>query len=95
MRLLIPLLISFNFLSCASRPDSEICVVNAPAKHMKCYNLKDDYDSEGNLKIDASPLYRPALVVEDLNKYIVIDNNGSFENLKIWIGEMKMRCDSK
>jgi hypothetical protein len=76
-----------------SRPDSEICVVNAPAKHMKCYNLLEDYDGEGNLKTDASPLYRPALVVEDLNKYIVIDSEKSFENLKIWINEMKMECN--
>lgn len=91
MRLLIPLLISCNLLSsCApQRPDSEICVVNAPAMHMKCYNLKDDYDDEGNLKPDASPLYRPTVRVEDLNKYIVMDSEKSFENFKTWINELK------
>lgn len=61
--------------ACATieRPDSELCIVNAPLKRRKCYNLRHDYDDSGNLIPEATPSYAPVESVEDLNKHTTMD----------------------
>ncbi len=88
-------LITLSVLSfaCASipRPDTDMCVVNAPMKHQKCYNLNRDYDSSGNLNAGAVPTYKPAVVVEDLNKNITTDADG-WAHLKAYIRELRRKA---
>ena len=85
------------FLSIAAcnppRPDTNICIVNAPNGNMKCYNLKEDYTDEGNLKPDASPSYTPLLSVLDINKYACTDPDG-LSNLKVYIRELRTEYDA-
>lgn len=88
MRLITLLMIS-NFLACAiPRPDTELCVVNAPGLTRKCFNLRDDYDDNGKLKPDASPLYLDTVTVQDLNKNVCTDPDG-LANLKAYIKELR------
>src|ERR1019366_3139289 len=92
MRLLM-LLVGFDLLfsGCGiNRPDTNICIVNAPAKNRKCYNLLRDYDDTGALKKGAVPQYRANLTIDDLNKALIIDpvvpaNNQGIANLNAWI----------
>ncbi len=74
MKPLMMLLMVFSLVGCASGPDVDVCVVNAPAKNRKCYNLKTDYNEDGSLKKTAVPKYRPNLTIDDLNKAMVIDS---------------------
>jgi hypothetical protein len=83
------------------RPNSEVCIVNAPAKNRKCYNLKTDYNDDGTLKAGAVAKYHPNGTVEDLNKAMVVDspfdaahpNPKHFEDglarLKTWIKQLR------
>lgn len=73
-------------------PDTTLCVVNAPNKQAKCYNLKTDYNDDGTIKADAKPTYMPASVIEDLNKDICTDPD-SFANLKAYIKTMREEFD--
>jgi len=92
MRLLTTLWISCSFLlfACAQvpRPDTDLCVVNAPAGHRKCYNILKDYNDEGDLLPGAKPLFKPAKVVEDLNKNICTDPDG-WANMKAYIRSLR------
>lgn len=101
-KLLILLSIIGSACSCGvSRPDADLCVVNAPNKNRKCYNLKNDYNDDGSLKAGAKPVYRPNLTVEDLNKALVLDspyddqnpNPGHFEDgisrMKAWVRKLR------
>jgi len=83
------LLIIFS-CACAhiERPDAEMCVVNAPAEHVKCYNLKHDYSQSGSLKRDASPSYKKARSVHDLNKGVWM-SNADWAEVKAWISELR------
>jgi hypothetical protein len=85
---------SLLLIGCASvpRPNTDICIVNAPAKHRKCYNLLKDYDDEGNLKPGAAASYKPASKIEDLNKNATTDPKG-LANLKAYL--RKLREESK
>lgn len=62
--------------SCATiqRPDTDMCIVNAPNKVRKCYNLSKDYTDDGALKPGAVPVYRAVVSIDDLNKFLVIDS---------------------
>jgi len=60
------------------RPNAEICVVNAPALHRKCYNLARDFDGNGNRYKDAKPIYRPNPDISSLNKATLIDSETGF-----------------
>lgn len=88
------LLITFSLAGCASRPDATVCIVNAPAKNRKCYNLKDDYTDTGQLKANAKPKYLPANSVDDLNKNATVDPDGLAE-IKAWLGDMRDECTSR
>lgn len=79
----------FSAFGCGiERPDTELCIVNAPGLVEKCYNLKEDYDDTGHLKLDATPLYRELHSVQDLNKHLCVDPEGTV-NLKAFIKELR------
>lgn len=96
MRLLIALLISFSFIACSTvkRPDTDLCIVNAPVEHMKCYNLLRDYNDAGERDPLAKPSYREAKSVSDLNKYTCTDVPG-LAHLKIYIQELRDALDKE
>jgi len=85
MRLIILLIISS---ACATRPDADICVVNAPAAHLKCYNLMHDYNLDGTLKGSARPTYKRAETVQDLNKGVWMSNE-DWAIVKAWIQRLR------
>lgn len=86
MRLLKTLFLAFSLCACSSvsKPDTDLCVVNAPGEHLTCYNIRRDYDDDGNIKAGAKPTYRQAITVADLNKHVVTDPKG-WANLKAYI----------
>lgn len=90
------LLMAFSLLASGcgiQRPDTDICIVNAPNKVRKCYNMRKDYTNEGKIKADAKPFYKPANTVDDLNKVLTVDNDhNGIENLKIYINELRQAC---
>lgn len=104
---LMTLLMAFNILlsgcSTIKKPNTDLCIVNAPAKHRKCYNLKTDYDDNGKLKPGAAPVYRSNVTVDDLNKATLIDSPTGFEDgladLKSYIKKLREayeeQCRSK
>lgn len=71
---LIPLLVVFSLSGCAaiSRPAVDVGIVNAPAKHVKAYNLKNDYDADGHIIPGHAPTFYPAEKIEDLNKWLCV-----------------------
>jgi predicted small lipoprotein YifL len=95
---LIALLAVFSLSGCGTleRPDSNVGVVNAPLRHLKYYNLKTDYDSNGILLPGAVAKFKTLQTLDDLNKYICMDPN-SFANLKAFLNELKQRatCEVK
>jgi hypothetical protein len=89
IKLLTILSISFSCACAINPPDSDICVVNAGAKHLTCFNLKRDYNEEnGALKPDATPTFKPVNSLDDLNKFIVTDAD-SFERIKIFTQQVR------
>ena len=58
------------------RPDTNVFVVNVPAMHLKGYNLKRDYNENGDLKPGAKAMIIPISSLQDLNKKVVTDANG-------------------
>jgi hypothetical protein len=110
MRLIL-LLISFSFLlvSCGddapARPYTDVCIVNAPAKNRKCYNLNTDYDSDGNLKKTAKPVYHDNATIDDLNKATVLDSpyqpgeefhfENGLERMKVYIRKLRAWINEK
>lgn len=60
-------------------PDIDGCIVNAPARHLKCYNFARDYDlgSDGvlHLKSGAKASIRAVNSVSDLNKGFIVDTD--------------------
>lgn len=85
---LILLLTVFSISCAVPRPNTDLCIVNAPLGHMKCYNMKRDYNSDGRLKAGATPTYRQALSIEDVNKYMAIDIDGQ-TNLKVYLKRLR------
>ena len=87
------LIICSFFPACGDMPDTNICIVNAPNKNRKCYNLKNDYNSTGQLKAGVVPQYRSNVTIDDLDKAFCVDpvvpaNNQGLANLKTWIGDL-------
>lgn len=86
------LLTVFSLLisGCASieRPDANLCVVNAPAQHLKCYNLKTDYDQNGQILKGAEAKFFRAETVDDLNKGVWM-SNADWSKVKVWISRLR------
>jgi hypothetical protein len=74
--------------STINKPNANLCVVNAPAEHLKCYNLKTDYTDDGNIKKSARAKYFQAATVNDLNKGVWM-SNGDWAEVKKWIRELR------
>jgi hypothetical protein len=81
---------SLSLASCAQikRPDADICVLNAPGAKLTCYNLKDDYDDDGNIKPGAKPHFLPAPTLESINKSIVM-SPAHFSLLKAYVKKLR------
>lgn len=96
MRLMM-LWISFSvlFSSCAQleRPDTNIWVVNVPAKELKGYNLKRDYDNNGNRKKTAKPMFIKNIDLNTLNKWVCTDSEKGLPNLKAYIRSARQLCE--
>jgi len=58
------------------RPDAAMCVANAPGKHSKCYNLKNDFHDDGKRKADAKAFYYRLETVQDVNKMVFTTPDG-------------------
>ncbi len=92
------LLVAFSLSACAiQRPNSDVCIINAPSGWRKCYNLRTDYDDNGILKKDAKPTYRLNPDITYLNKALVIDSSSGFEDgiafLKTYINQLRDRYE--
>lgn len=77
-------LIAFSLMGCAhiiSNPDSNLYIVQAPDKKIRGYNLKRDYDSDGNRKPDAKPIEYHVERIEQLDKWACSDPV-SFERMQ-------------
>lgn len=74
--------------SLPQRPDTDICVNNPQLEHKKCYNLRRDYDEEGQLKPGAVPSFKPLLSLADVEKDISTDPDG-WANLKAYIRQLR------
>lgn len=95
MRLTI-LLMAFSLTGCATkRPDAYLNIVNSPALHLKGYNIKKDYDENGNIKKSAQARYISARsaseFLEILNKGVWI-SNGDWAKIKVSLAEAKAEC---
>lgn len=88
---LILLLMVFSFFSAGcgiDRPDADLCIINAPNKILKCYNMKRDYDDDGHLLTNAKAIYKSAATVEDLNKGLFVEVN-HIAPLKTYIEQLR------
>lgn len=56
------------------KPHILVCIVNAPGKVRKCFQIDKDYNDDGSLKAGAVPVYRPVATVSDLNKAFTVDS---------------------
>lgn len=90
MKLPMTLLTAFSLFSCAHirRPNAELCVVNAPAAHLKCYNVAEDYNEGGYLKPRATAKFFRAENVHDLNKGVWM-SNADWAKIKVWISDLR------
>ena len=86
----------FFFFGCASikKPDTDICVLNAPEKHQICYNVKKDFDDDGRIKAGAKPKIKPYAVLEDANKNICTDPEG-WENMKAYVKKLREEYEKR
>lgn len=93
MKQLAALWMVFNFVGCANpAPDTDICIVNAQAGQMACYNLSRDYDSSGRIKPSSTPFYKPAYTIQDLDKAVTTDLRG-LENLKVFSKQIRAQLE--
>lgn len=86
----IVVLAVFFLSACATveRPDSWICGVNAKAKKLRCYNLKEHYDSEGNQLPSAKPQEFVLNGITDLNAWVCMDPE-SLKNMKTYMADLR------
>jgi hypothetical protein len=86
----------FSLWACADRPDVDLCIINAPNKNRKCFNLAKDYQDDGSLKPGAMPVYRATSTIEDLNKSLVLDSSTGPEDaiarMKAWVRKLQEEC---
>lgn len=92
MTVLILPLMSFNCSSKVSRPDTEICVINALSHEMRCFNLRKDYDASGTRRTDSQPVIREILGLEDVHKMTCTNPDGLAE-LKRYISELREKAE--
>ena len=92
MKQLIKSLIIFNFalVSCMSvpRPDAYLCGVNAKSSSLRCYNLKKDFDQDGNLSLNAQPSIVAIKNLDDLNAGIFTSAK-DFAAIKAYVNTLK------
>lgn len=83
---------SLALVSCGGpeRPDTNLCIVNAKARHKSCFNMKRDYDDQGNLLPGVKPSIVPIASLDDLDKNLAVDPDGS-ANLKAYIQKLRER----
>lgn len=82
------LLTVFSACSSIPRPDSNIGIINAGAGTISGYNLKNDYDSNGQLLPAAKPWIRTISTLQDLDKNACVDPQ-SLANLKAYVQDLK------
>lgn len=92
----------FSFIllgACAiPRPRTELCIVNAPAAHSKCYWMDTDYDQNGNLLPGAVAHLLPARTVSDLNKAMMIPfapSGQGIANFKAYVNKLKEEYETR
>lgn len=85
--LAIPLII-FSGACSASAPDTNVCEINASGGYRLCYNLKRDYDSNGDMKPGVQPFKIPFAALSDLNKLTCVDQVG-LSNMKVFASEVR------
>lgn len=94
MRKLTTLCLAFSGCAAIERPNAHLCVVNAYAEHIKCYNVATDYDDNGELKKSANAKFGPAKTVMDLNKGVWMSNS-DWAKVKIWIHELRAAYEQR
>ncbi len=74
------------------RPDTPLCIINVPGLHEKCYNLKTDYDDNGQLLPGAKAIfikYKDAAdMLAGLNKKTSTTDDG-LAHLKAYIKDVR------
>lgn len=86
--LFVILLTAFEFGCAVPRPNTDLCVVNAAKFHRSCFNMKTDFDENGNLKPDAKAKIKPARDIMDLDRNVCVDPDG-FARLKAYIKKLR------
>ncbi len=86
---------SFAILSCAkiSRPDADICVVNAFGKKLTCYNLARDYNDDGLIKPGTPAHFKPAPDIDSVNKHVVM-SAADFGKFKAYVKKLREEYDN-
>ena len=92
-RLMTPLMTfwaAYSISGCGGveRPDTNVCVLNVELMHLKCYNLKRDYNDDGNLKPGAKPTINSISGLSSLNTFVMTDPDG-WANLKAYIRKLR------
>jgi hypothetical protein len=94
MAVMIGLFFCIILFGCSvQRPDTNLYVVNAAFHQARGYNLRADYDQDGNLLSTARAKVIPANQVQDLNKFICTDPDG-FANLKAYVQQIRAAYQS-
>jgi hypothetical protein len=99
-KLLIALSLAFS--GCVSRPNTDLCVINAAALNRGCYNMHEDFNADGSLKSGAVMKIRPNATIQDLDKAVIVDGpdaqNGFEEGwarLKAYLKKLEIENSSK
>lgn len=100
MRVMFWAACSLALLSCAhvQRPDADLCVVNAPGKKLTCYNIKTDFNDDGQIRPGVPAHYKPAPDLEAINKWVITDLD-SWAKIKAYVKllreEYERRCERR
>lgn len=74
--LILTAMVVTTLTSCGiTRPNIQIGNVNAPKKQFRSYNMRDDYDDEGNRKPGAKPKIYSLHDLDDMNKWMCITSD--------------------
>lgn len=96
---LVLLMFALVLAACAGieRPDTTVFIVNAQAKQIKGYNLKTDYDDNGNRLGNAVAKIRRFEDLEDLDKYACTDVDGLAELKRFFkdVRDLQSRCSCR
>lgn len=81
-----------------TRPDIDVCQVNAPGKKLSCYRFKD-FLANGNIKAGTQPHFRPAPDVDALNKHLIFaSDNGPMDaiaKIKAYVRKLRESYESE